>query len=296
MEIRSWLTGNRLGTLPFSDECYALADTPEAARELIATAMRLRDERRLGRYEMRGEPALSDTAGRDGDLAVSAGLSSHAHYITYLIPLSRDTEALRLTFQQKMRQMISKSLRGGVRVRRGEGEGDLRECYRLYVLNRKRHGIPPQPYALFATIARRLRDDPEAIVYIAEYRGENVASLLALRYKGVTTGKYEGVDPAYRDAMPIHPLLWTSIRDAAEAGDRYYDMGRTGMDNVGLNEFKTRWGTERHELPYFYYPAGEGLSVVKSASWKYRAFTGLFQRLPYAVTVRLGSRIFRHFG
>jgi lipid II:glycine glycyltransferase (peptidoglycan interpeptide bridge formation enzyme) len=243
---------------------------------------------------MRGEPA--GASGRTGDVAVDAGMSPHAHYLTYLIPLTRDTDALRLTFQQKMRQMINKSIRKGVSVHRCEGESDVRECYRLYVLNRRRHGIPPQPYRLYATIAQRLRAEPEAVFYLAEYEGVNVASLLALRYRGVTTGKYEGVDPAYRSVMPIHPLLWTGIREAAEAGDRYFDMGRTGADNPGLNEFKTRWGTERHELPYFYYPPGEGLSVVKSASWKYRAFTGVFRRLPYSVIVRLGSRLFRHFG
>jgi hypothetical protein len=63
-----------------------------------------------------------------------------------------------------------------------------------------------------------------------------------------------------------------------------------------LNEFKGRWGTTRVELPYYFDPPSEGLSVVKSGSLKYRLFTTAFRRLPEAWTVRVGERIFRHFG
>jgi hypothetical protein len=38
------------------------------------------------------------------------------------------------------------------------------------------------------------------------------------------------------------------------------------------------------------------MSVVKSASLKYRLFTGAFQRMPAGLAVRIGERIFRHFG
>jgi len=295
MDIRSRLTGNRMGTLPFSDECFVLADNDDAATEMLRTAMHLRDERGLDYFEMRGAPAIADRRDR-GDIATTVGLTPHTHFNAYLIDLSRDAEALRLTFQSKLRQMISKSSRMGVTVRRAEGDADLRECYRLYVLNRRRHGIPPQPFELYAVIAHRLQDEPGAIMYLAEYKGVNIASLVVFTYRGVTTGKYEGIDPDYRDAMPIHPLLWTSIREAAERGDRVYDLGRTAMDNVGLNEFKTRWGAQRQDLPYFYYPAGQGMSVVKTDSLKYRVFTGVFRRLSYPIITRAGARLFRHFG
>jgi hypothetical protein len=81
-----------------------------------------------------------------------------------------------------------------------------------------------------------------------------------------------------------------------QAGDRAYDFGRTAADNAGLCEFKARWGTTRAELPYYFDPPREGISVVRSNSLKYRLFTAAFRRMPEALTVRLGGRIFRHFG
>jgi hypothetical protein len=38
------------------------------------------------------------------------------------------------------------------------------------------------------------------------------------------------------------------------------------------------------------------VSVVKSESLNYRLFTGAFRHMPADLAVRLGERIFRHFG
>jgi hypothetical protein len=49
-------------------------------------------------------------------------------------------------------------------------------------------------------------------------------------------------------------------------------------------------------LPYFFDPPREGVSVVKSDSPKYRLFTRVFRSMPESWTIRIGERIFRHFG
>jgi CelD/BcsL family acetyltransferase involved in cellulose biosynthesis len=301
MEIRSRFTGNRLGTLPFSDVCYPLADNGSAAGALIDTALQVQKDGGLAHYEMRGTPALNGSEDEPGrapaELVESRGFALQRHFNKYVIALSEDTESIRMTFSKKsVRQTINKSARLGVTVRRGEGEPDLREFYRLYVLNRKRHGIPPQPMRLFYLIFERLRKCPEAILYMAEYDGKCVASLIVIRHRGVVLAKFEGVDEQYREVLPVYALLWKTIVDACAAGDHTYDFGRTASDNRGLNEFKSRWGTERVELPYYFYPPNAGISVIKSSSLKYRLFTGAFRRLPTALSIRLGERIFRHFG
>lgn len=309
LEVRSRLTGNRLVSLPFSDVCPPLADDRASAEAVLRAAGGLREERRLAFYELRGEPALrgggpsegdaapSDSAPGDGALPERLGFQTQRHFSSYVIPLSTDAESVRMTFSRKsIRQTISKSLKMGVTVRQGAGEDDLARFYRLYALNRRRHGIPPQPVGLFSRILETLQHDPEARLYLAEYEGACAAALIVIRYRGVTYAKYEGVDEEYRGLLPVNPLFWRSIEDACRAGDHSYDFGRTAADNRGLNEFKSRWGTRRVELPYYFHPPGEGLSVVKSASLKYRLFTAAFRRMPLGLSIRLGERIFRHFG
>ncbi len=293
--VESRLTGRRISSLPFSDVGFALADDAPSARALLDEAREIRRRRGAAFYEMRGAPALRGD-GDDGSDDSVDGFVHRSHFFNYIIPLAGDADAVRRTFSRTaVRQTITKAARLGVTVRLGDAR-DLGAFYRLYVRNRRRHGIPPQPRRLFALVLEHLTGSPGSALYIAEHEGTPVAALITVRCNGVTYAKYEGVDETRRELVALYPLFWKTIEDAVAAGDRAYDFGRTAADNRGLNEFKKRWGTAQVDMPYYFDPPAEGVSVVKSDSLKYRLFTATFRRLPEAWTVRLGERIFRHFG
>jgi CelD/BcsL family acetyltransferase involved in cellulose biosynthesis len=290
--VDSRLTGRRISSVPFSDMGFALVDDAPTARALLDEAREIRQRRGAAFYEMRGAPAL-----RDGTDAPADGFARRSHFWNHLIPLTANPDEVLRTFSRTaVRQTITKGARLGVTVRVCDRPDDLDRFYRLYVRNRRRHGIPPQPRRLFATILERMTDSPRAMLYLAEHEGTAVAGLIMMRCNGVTYAKYEGVDETRRELAALYPLFWKTIEDAVLAGDRWYDFGRTAADNPGLNEFKKRWGTTQVELPYFFDPAREGLSVVRSDSLKYRLFTHVFRTMPESWTVRIGERIFRHFG
>ncbi|HEX5133738.1 MAG TPA: GNAT family N-acetyltransferase [Candidatus Krumholzibacteria bacterium] len=286
--VESRLTGNRVSTLPFSDVCFALTDDAGTARALTAEARAMRAKRGAAFYEMRGLPAL-----RDGSDATAEGFVASGHFYNYVLPLQADEEALLRSFSKKsVRYMINKGERGPLSFRRGD-TADVAAFYRLYVRTRRRHGVPPQPERLFSMVIGQLAG---AALHLAEYEGTPVAAAITASYNGTTYLKYEVSDERHRELTPIHALLWKSIQDAIRAGDHTYDFGRTAGDNTGLNQFKQRWGTTQVELPYYFDPPAAGMSVVKSDSLKYRIFTRVFRTMPEAWTVRVGERIFRHFG
>ena len=288
--------------LPFSDACYPVADKAAAAENLLEAAMRLREERGLSFLELRGAPVIrgggaGDPVDRDETFVEGRGFVANHHFCTYLLPLSSDTDAVFRTLHKKaVRPTIPRSFKLGVTVRHGEGGADLREFYRMYCMTRRRHGIPPQPIRLFERIMEDLSGSPQARLYLAEFEGRSVGATIVIRYRGKTYLKYEVVDDAFRETRPVYAMLWKSIEESALDGDHTYDFGRTEKDNTGLAGFKSRWGTEQVDLPYYFYPPGEGLSVVKSSSLKYRLFTGAFRRMPTALSIRIGAKIFRHFG
>jgi CelD/BcsL family acetyltransferase involved in cellulose biosynthesis len=289
--VDSAITGRRISTLPFSDMCFPLADDAATAAAFLERVPGLRTDRRAAFHEMRGLPAL-----REGSDVEAPSYARSGHFYNFVIPLTDDPEKVRMTFSRTgVRQVISKGLKLGVTVRLGEAR-DLDAFYTLYVRNRMRHGIPPQPKKLFASILERPGDGAKAMLYLAEHEGTAVAALIMLRYNGVTYAKYEGVDETRRDLQALYPLFWKTIEDAVLAGDRVYDFGRTAGDNPGLCQFKQKWGTTQTEMPYYFDPPGEGMSVVKSDSLKYRLFTGAFRRMPAGLAVKIGGRIFRHFG
>lgn len=294
VRVASPLTGKRLVSLPFSDTCSVLANDAGTASRLLEAAKELMAEHALAFLEVRGAPAVISGGAQDPE---SLGFARQNHFSNYVVPLTGDTGAIKKTFHRtSVRQTINKSLKLGVTVRIGEGDRDLDEFYRLYLLNRKRHGIPPQPRSLFSSILESMHDGARAVNYIAEHEGTGVAALIVLRYKNVAYAKYEGVDDAYREVLPVYALFWKTIEDAALAGDAVYDFGRTAIDNPGLNAFKSRWGTSEEALPYFFHPPSEGLSVIKSSTLRYRLFTGTVKRLPLPVCRWLGEKIFWHFG
>ncbi len=290
--VESRLTGHRISTLPFSDTCFALADHEESARALVEEGRAARAKRGAAFYELRGPTALRD--GRDVE---PDGFARSTHFANYVIPLAGDPEAVFKTFARTaVRQTITKGQRLGVVVRNTAEPRDLDAFYSLYVKNRRRHGIPPQPKSLFETILKTMTVSPRARLYLAEHEAKAVAGLIVIRFNGVSYAKYEGVDETRRDLVPLYPLFWKTIEDAIHAGDRRYDLGRTAGDNPGLNQFKERWGTTRVELPYYFDPPREGFSVVRSDSLKYRIFTTAFRRMPQSWSIQIGRRIFRHFG
>lgn len=289
--VESMVTGRRISTLPFSDMCFPLADDAAASAALLARAREIRGERRAAFHEMRGLPAL-----RSGLDAEAPGYAHSGHFYNFVLPLSDDAEAVRVNFSQKsVRYNINRAEKSGVTVERG-GTSDVDAFYGLYVSTRRRHGIPPQPRRLFQQMMGEAREEIGARLLLAKYEGHPVAAAITLRHRATTYLKYEVTDDRHRNLGAVHAMLWNSIRDAVKDGDQFYDFGRTAADNPGLCEFKKRWGTTQSEMPYYFDPPSNGVSVVKSDSLKYRLFTGAFRRMPAGLAVPIGERIFRHFG
>ena len=297
MHVRSALTGNRVVALPFSDECSVLADDWPAGEQLIVHAGGLVREKKVRFLEIRGEPRIkSGGETLDTKQAIEAlGYSRQDRFNNYVTPLQKDTKALYQSMPKTaVRYMVRKGLKVAT-VRRGEGESDLAAFYRLYVMNRRHHGIPPQPRRLLDLVFERMTAEPRAVMHVMEYDNKIVSGLINIRYGGVTYAKFVGIDDAYGRTVPVQTLHWKCIEAAAESGDASYDWGRTAADNKGLNDFKSRWA-DPAALPYFFKPPVEGLSIVSGKSVKYRLFTSLMRRLPLGMAVQVGSRIFRHFG
>lgn len=308
--VRSRLTGNRLCSLSFSDECYPIADDVTTATELLDEIERLRAAGGYGFFEMRGSPALAEP-GTDGEgegIAESAGFDRREHFDTFTLALEPDPGAVFARLHKKaVRPTIKRAAKLGVTVRTGRSPADVRAFYRMYCSTRRRHGVPPQPIRLFELIldafpgargraAPGPTSAPGASLYLAEHEGRAVGAVIVMYWRGKTWLKYEVVDDTRRELRPVYALLWESIEDACAAGDHTYDFGRTERDNEGLASFKSRWGTERVPVPYFFRPAADAPSTAESTSLKYRIFTAAFRLLPTGVSAWIGARIFRHFG
>jgi CelD/BcsL family acetyltransferase involved in cellulose biosynthesis len=278
--VTSWMTGRRIVSLPFSDHCEPLAESPEALPALLGSVKALKGS----------ECRYIELRPRDMVLADS-GFDVAAAFWLHVLDTRGDLAGIFGRFHEShTRRAIRRAERRGVTCDVGRSQELLRDFYTLHVMTRRRHGAPIQPLLWFRQLAQCFGDD--LTIYVARRDEQILAAILTLRHKNTLVYKYGGSDRLYKSdgAMPL--LFWRAIQDAHAAGVEELDLGRSDVENRGLVAFKDHFGARRTRLCY--YRCGSHANGV--AAW--RMGTRL-AKLAYSVTpsvlqVSLSGRLYRH--
>jgi GNAT acetyltransferase-like protein len=280
-KVRSLITGRRLVSLPFSDHCQPLVSNADELNELLSAVQSDVRRQRLNYVEIRpisDEPPV-------GELQETSESTLHR------LDLSRGEKTLLNGFHKSC---ILRKLRSEDALSYAEDRSDrfLAAFYRLLVLTRRRHQIPPQPFAWF----KHLRDCMgEALsVHLALKDEIPVASIVTLSFKHVLTYKYSCSDSAYNADGGTIRLMWRVIRNSAARGALELDLGRSDLDNSGLIAFKNRWGSVQTRLLYFRYPAACKTAIRPSPIAL--AAKRLLTRMPDRLFTAVGGLLYRHVG
>jgi hypothetical protein len=284
-DVRSWLTGNRIISLPFSDHCEPLFSS---WRDLKLIVEHLKNGLQHGHWK------YLEIRPRDGLLSPDAnevGLQKATKYYLH-----------RLHLRPALGDIFRSFHKGSVqrRIWRAEGAGVVCECgisakllkdfYNLLVLTRRRHQVPPQPYIWFRNLVDAMS---EAVEIRVAYDGEiPIAAVLTLRFRKTVYYKYGGSDSKsnHLGAMPF--LLWKAIEDSKNAGADEFDLGRSDMENEGLVSFKNHWGELPTDLVYWRFPACNELRSKKSR--RFEMAKHLFAHMPDRLLTATGRLIYRH--
>jgi FemAB-related protein (PEP-CTERM system-associated) len=289
LAIRSPLTGRRVVSLPFSDCCPILAASDEAARDLVDQAMEVAAQERARYLELR--------CGQMGVLERWSGLARNDLYVRWVIPLEADAQAVWKRVKSSAQGKVKQAAKEGVTVRVGESANDMDAYHRLHLLTRSRkHGMPAQPRSYFRELWETFGATSGVRVLLAEHEGAVVAGTVLLVSGATVRYAYSASDERFLWLRPNNALLWEAISWACKAGYTRFDMGRTARNNPGLADFKRSWGAREEPLSYYYAPEVAGLASTSEASWRYRALTGCWRRLPLPVAERLGGALYRHLG
>jgi Acetyltransferase (GNAT) domain len=282
--VNSWLTGRRLVSLPFSDHCEPLGQTPDSLSEILSFAQNEVDSEHQKYVELR--PAFPGSLGHSGFVATEQFCY---HRVDLGFSLDRLFKNLHKTcFQQR----IKRAQREGLTYEVGRGESHLERFYRLLLLTRQRHGLPPQPIHWFRNLVRNLGDG--ATIRLVSKAGQPIAGILTLSYKKSLLYKYGCSDAQHHryGGMPL--LLWKAIEDAHASGANEFDLGRSDRDNLGLITFKDGLGATRSSLEYFRYCARPILPGHRS--WKTRVASRVLQKVPPVLLASAGQFLYKHAG
>ena len=137
---------------------------------------------------------------------------------------------------------------------RGSSDRLLRAFYALLRLTRRRHGLPPQPFAWFRNLVACLRRPASVTIHVASHDGRPIASILTLTFRKTVVYKYGGSDAAYHRLYGMPFLFWRAIQAAKAEGCEQLDLGRSDLDQPGLAVFKEHLGAARSTLTYYTFP------------------------------------------
>ena len=285
--VDSWLTGSRLVSLPFADHCQPLTENAGDCYAILESICA--DTARQGLRYVEVRP-LSD----DRPVQQLQGFGKGDQYQLHALNLSGSIESLFRTFDKDcVQRRVWHSARVGLAYEEGRSPDLLRKFYRLLILTRRRHQVPPQPFRWFTTLADTMGQ--MLTVRVMSKDQVPVASILTLEHNGRVIYKYGCSDYAYKSLGATPSLFWHAIQDAKAAGAHTFDMGRSDLGNSGLIAFKSKWGATSQALIYWRYPdpSKEGSSLMSHA----RKVGGrLLSRLPTSVLIPASSFLYRHAG
>jgi CelD/BcsL family acetyltransferase involved in cellulose biosynthesis len=282
-EVRSWITGSRLVSLPFADHCEPLFDDGAIASltQWMAAQQPLHDWKYI---ELR--PLSSRWA---AGYPSAAGRSFRLHTLDLTPP---EAELFRNLHRNSIQRRIRRAARVPLTYECGCSDRLLDEFYLLLMKTRRRHRLLPQPRAWFKNLIAWM--SPGAELRVARHRGVAIAGIFTLAHRRTVVYKYGCSDERFHalGAMPF--LFWKLIVECRAQGAEMLDFGRTDESNEGLIRFKDQLGTQSRRIAYFRYPESRGQEP--DSALPFPMVRSLFSHLPDPLSSRAGGLLYRHFG
>jgi CelD/BcsL family acetyltransferase involved in cellulose biosynthesis len=309
-EVNSWLSPSRLVSLPFSDHCQPLLENDKDMVEIASFLsehcgrscrweyVEVRPAGELGfkRDDLGVLPTKSSRCNestRLGSDGFGSRFEMYQEYSLHKIDLRCDLDTLFSNLHNSsIKRKIRRAEREGLEHEAGRSETNLEKFYRLLLLTRRRHGLPPQPMMWF----RNLNDcfGASLTIHIASKDGRPIAAILTLRFKDTLVYKYGCSDAGFHSLGAMPMLFWKVIQEGKQHGAKVFDLGRSDISNPGLIAFKQHLGASCCELRYFRLGHHRTTaSAISMYSWVSR---NVFTRIPSRLAQLAGSALYRHMG
>ncbi|HEV3112671.1 MAG TPA: GNAT family N-acetyltransferase [Candidatus Binataceae bacterium] len=228
----------RLIGLPFSDYCAPLSLRPGGAQlltEMLAAQLRAQGQS----CELRGAAAPPPWKTVDT-------------FVNWTLELNHPAETILGAIRGNFRRAARRAREDGVMMSHDSSQDYASRFYLQHLENRRRFGLPAQPWRFFRRVAEIMGEGGNFEVWLATAGGRDVGSVVLLKDRATLYCKWTARAPdAPTGAMQL--LFWSICEQYAGAFDTF-DLGRTDARNDGLASFKRYLGANPAPLPYSFYP------------------------------------------
>jgi FemAB-related protein (PEP-CTERM system-associated) len=275
VQIKSWLFGNSLTSLPFLNYGGVVADTMEARLALAEAAREEAERRRCAHVELRHVERQFPT------------LPCKQHKVSMRLALGPN---LWDGLDRKVRNQIRKAEKSGLVIERG-GQELVDDFYKVFARNMRDLGTPVYPRRLFDEVLATFPNQSQ--LHVIRLGARPIAAGFTYRTPSMVQLPWASSIREFNALCPNVLLYWDAIQFAHASGASTFDMGRS-TPGEGTFKFKAQWGAEPVPLHWEYQLSHEGrLPNVSPANPKFQLAIALWQKLPLGVATRVGPMIVR---
>lgn len=282
MDVKSFLTGSRGVSLPFTDYCEPIAETADCVREGLKYLIDYGKSAGWKYIDFRGEKYFPHD------------VPTFSSYYAHVLTLSEE-ERIISGFQEHNWRNIKTAYKKGVVAEVSTSLESVKDFYDLHCVTRKSHGVPPQPIHFFMKIHEHIILKNLGFVVLASSGGKYIAGGVFFHFGDQALFKYGASDHSYRSLCGNNLVIWEAIKVYAAKGYKSICFGRTDLNEEGLRQFKKAWGTEERIIKYFRYDLHKE-EFVSNCPAKNETIRRILRKVPVPILRIAGTLFYRHIG
>lgn len=286
VEVKSFLTGHRGVSLPFSDYCEPIMGQGIDATDVIDSIINYGKKAGWDHIEFKTTKKFHNK------------LEPSQYFYKHFLNLSENENTTFNSFHEGTRRNIKRAIKNGVTTCTSHSFDSVKEFYRLHCITRKRQGIPPQPFYFFENIFKHVISKKKGFIVLASFEGNNIAASVYFNFHKKAYFKYGAFDKTYYDLRSSYLVMWEAIRWFCQNGFESICFGRTDMKNNGLLQFKRGWGTEENIIIYYNFNLKNNLNnnLQKNLNIIFPASRLKLSFLPVSILKIIGLLFYKHAG
>jgi len=281
MEVYTPVNGRRWVSLPFSDYCRPLCKDGNSLSVFTEQLLQEVGRNHIPMLELRGSyPAHSS-------------LAVHSEHVIHKLELASDITTIWKGVHSMHQRNVKVAMENNVEIVYCAEIKHVAEFYDLHLHTRRRLGVPIQPWKFFVHLKELLIDQGHGFLLLAYKDHQCIAGAIFLNWQDTFTYKFGASMEHSLKYRPNNLIMWTAIKYAFEQGFRYFDMGRTDLENIGLRTYKGRWGAKETQLFYSIFKSKPGRATEGRLT---QYMHHVIQRSPAWVCRFTGELLYKHFG
>lgn len=279
-EVKSWLFGHSLVSLPFAVYGGIASFNSTASAALVFEAELLAKNLGVAHIEWRNlTKKLLDCPHQD-------------LYVDFKKTIAADISENMDAIPRKQRAMVRKGIKQGLS---SAIDKNTDQFFKLYTDNMHRHGTPALPKSYFNIIKSEFGEQCE-ILTVYTSQGQAISSVMSFYFRNEVLPYYAGDIPLARDFAANDFKYWELMRRACERKIEIFNYGRSKI-GTGSYTFKKNWGFTPSPLFYeFTLLKSSGIPENNPSNKKFRYLIAGWKKLPISIANYLGPLIVKNLG